>query len=95
MSIHYDEKGKFFTPVVTKDPTSMIVQTLVHRIEGNYYTLPDDRVSDALNSDEQFISLTDVSIWNSQGVKIFDSQFLLLNRDQIVWMYPRNEKKTE
>ena len=93
MSIHYDEKGKFFTPVVTKEPTPVIIQTLLHRIEGKYHIRPDDRVTDAINSDEHFIPLTDVIVLNSQGKMIYNTDFLLINRDQIVWMFPRDEIK--
>jgi hypothetical protein len=95
MSIHYDAKGKFFTPVVTKDPIPVIVQTLLHRIEGVLYIKLDDRVTDAVNSEEKFIALTDVSIINTQGKNIVDTDFLLVNRDQILWMFPKDEKEPE
>lgn len=95
MSIHYDAKGKFFTPVVAKDPVPVIIQTLLHRIEGILYIRPDDRVTDAINTDEQFIPLTDVEVVNTQGKKIFNTDFLLVNRDHIIWMFPVDEKEPE
>ena len=95
MNTHYDEKGKFFTPVVSKYPVHVIIQTLLNRIEGNIYIRPDERSKDAVNTDEQFIAMTDVSISNTQGKKIFDSDFLLVNRDHIVWIFPRDENESE
>lgn len=62
----------------------MVIQTLVDRIERNYCMRPDDRISDSFNSDNQFISLTDVSVWNLKDEKIFDTEFLIVNRYQIV-----------
>ena len=49
MSIHYDEKGKFFTSVISKEPIFVEIQTITHRIEGNIYKRPDDRVKEAVN----------------------------------------------
>lgn len=91
MSIRYDEKGKFFTTVVSKEPNSVIIQTLVHRLEGQVYAQPEERIKDAINSDDRFVAVTDVTIYNSQGKKIYESDFLLVNSDQIVWMIPNDE----
>jgi len=54
MTIHYDDKGKFFTAIVTKEPNSVIIQTLLHRIEGSMYSRPNERIKDELNKAEQF-----------------------------------------
>ena len=91
MSIRYDEKGKFFTQIVSKDPYPVIIQTLMHRIEGNIYARQDERIKDAINAESQFIAVTDVKIYNSQGQKIIESDFTLVNGDHIVWMLPQNE----
>jgi hypothetical protein len=91
MSIRYDEKGKFFTQIVSKDPYPVIIQTLMHRIEGNIYARQDERIKDAINAENQFIAVTDVKIYNSQGQKIIESDFTLINGDHIVWMLPQNE----
>jgi hypothetical protein len=93
MTVHYDDKGKFFTPVVTKDPVPVIIQTLLHRIDGFIYIRPEDRISDTVNENEQFIALTDVSVANSQGKALHSSDFLLVNRDHIIWILPKEEKK--
>jgi hypothetical protein len=88
MSIRYDEKGKFFTQVISKDPYPVIIQTLMHRIEGNIYVRHDERIKDAINAETHFIAVTDVDIYNSQGKKVYQSDFTLVNGDHIVWMIP-------
>lgn len=91
MSIHYDEKGKFFTDVVSKEPHLVIIQTLIHRIEGQIYARHEERVKDAINDKENFLAVTDGTIFNSQGKEIYKSDFMLVNSDQIVWIIPNDE----
>lgn len=91
MSIWYDEKGKFFTQVVSKEPYPVIIQTLLHRIEGNIYSRQDERIKDSINAESQFIAVTDVKIYNSQGQVIYETDFTLVNGDHIVWMIPNYE----
>ena len=55
MSVRYDDKGKYFTDVITKDPVPSIVQTLINRIQGNLHVRISDRVTDELNRDEKFL----------------------------------------
>lgn len=91
MSIRYDEKGKFFTQVVSKEPYPVIIQTLMHRIEGNVYARQDERIKDSINAESQFIAVTDVKIYNTQGQVIYQSDLTLVNGDHIVWMIPNYE----
>ena len=35
MTIHFDEKGKFYTDVISKNPVPSTIQTSNHKIEGN------------------------------------------------------------
>ena len=88
MSIHFDEKGKFYTDVVTKSPHPVVIQTLIHRIEGFIFVRDEERVKDAINAGEQFIAVSDASIFNSQSKLIYKKDFLLVNSDQIVWVIP-------
>jgi hypothetical protein len=95
MSIRYDEKGKYFTPIVSKDPVQVTIQTLVHRIQGNVYTRPDERIKDAMNNEDMFLAVTDGSVFNSHGELIYQSDFLLVNIDQIVWVLPIEDDENE
>ena len=91
MSVRYDDKGKYFTDVITKDRVPSIIQTLVSRIQGNLHVQIDERVKDELNRHEQFLAITDAIIFNLQGQKIYDAEFMLINRDHIIWIVPDEE----
>ena len=88
MSVRYDDKGKYFTDVITKDPVPSIVQTPVSRIQGNLYVRLSDRVTDELNRNEKFLAVTDAVIYDLQGQKIYDAEFMLVNSDQVIWIVP-------
>ena len=92
MSIRYDEKGKFFTDVITKDAVTSNIQTLVSRIEGNVHVRLNERVKDELNRGEQFLAVTDAHIYNLQGQKIFEAEFMLINRDHVIWIIPQDDR---
>jgi hypothetical protein len=94
MNIRYDDKGKFFTDIISKDTVPAIIQTLVTRIQGNLHVRINERVKDELNRGEQFLAITDVTIFNLQGQKIYDAEFLLINRDHVIWIIPDDENTT-
>jgi len=83
--------GKYFTDRVTKDAVSVIIHTLSHRIEGNLYACLDERLIDALNKDEQYIAVTNAVVYNARGQQLYQSDFLVINRDHIVWIIPKEE----
>ena len=83
-----DEKGKFFTEVVTKIPVSVVMQTVTHQVLGNIHIRPDQRLKDELDSKEPFIAVTDASILDADGKTVRHTNFLAVRRDQIVWVIP-------
>jgi hypothetical protein len=87
----FDEKGKFFTPVISKHPVAVIIQTVNHRITGNIYIRPEDRIKDELDRAEDFLAVTDAVVTNSEGVEIASTKFISVNRGQIVWVLPVEE----
>jgi len=91
MNVRYDDKGKFFTSIITKDEVPSIIQTLVTRIQGKMHVRIDERVKDELNRNEQFLAITDAIVFNLQGKKIYDAKFMLVNRDHVVWVVPDEE----
>jgi len=90
MSIRFDEKGKFFSTVVEKVPVPVVIQTRLDRIEGNFYMRPEERLKDTLNQEGMYIGLTDAFVLNAMGEKLYDSDFLLVNREHILWVLPKN-----
>lgn len=91
MKIRYDEKGKFFTDVISKNPVPITVQSLTHRIHGQMHVRPDERVKDELNRNNNFIALTDAVIYSGNGEELFRSNFIALNVSQIVWVLPDDD----
>jgi hypothetical protein len=92
MNVRYDDKGKFFTNIITKDPVPSIIQTLVTQIKGNVHVRLNERVKDELNRGEQFLAITEAEVFNLQGQKISETEFILINRDHIIWIIPDEEE---
>jgi hypothetical protein len=91
MVTHFDEKGKFFTPVIAKHPVPVIIQTVNHRISGFIHIRPEDRIKDELDRDEDFLAVTEAIISDAEGKEIASSKFISVNRHQIVWVLPVDE----
>lgn len=88
MSLHYDDKGKFFTEYVSKNAVNAVIQTPAYRIKGRIYVRVGERVSDALNQSDMFIAVTEATIFDNEGDLIYKCDFITVNRDQIVWIMP-------
>ncbi len=91
MTIHYDDKGKYFTDIVTKNDVSAIIQTLTHRIHGRIHVRQGTRLLDELNNANQFLPITDAVVLTGDGEEDHKSEFITLNRDHIVWILPQEE----
>ena len=91
MVTQYDEKGKVFTQVVSKEPVRVTIQTTRNTIEGMIHVRQDTRVKDELNNQETFLAVTGATVFNDQREAIFRSEFLIVNRDQIIWLIPEED----
>ena len=96
MSTQFDDKGKYFTDVVPKEAIPVTIQTFTHRIHGVLYKRQKLRLIDELNRDneDRFIALTDITVYNAQGSVLYQTDFIMVGRDQIVWIIPDIEVKT-
>lgn len=92
MSIEYDEKGKFFTDVVTKTPVRAVVQTTAQLIRGSVHVRAGERLKDELDRDELFLAITDASVLGADGQAQFQAAFLAVRRSQIVWVFPDEQE---
>lgn len=92
MSIHFDEKGKFYTEMVTKDAVPVILQTPIHRIRGNIYVRPGERIKDQINQEEDFIAVTEAVLLDATGEELYRTDFLLVNRAHLIWLFPEEQK---
>jgi hypothetical protein len=91
MVTQYDEKGKFFTQVVSKHPVPVTIYTVESRIQGSIYVKPNLRVKDELNGPERFIAVTDAVVYNNRNEEILRTSFLVVNSEHIVWLVPDDE----
>lgn len=94
MTFEYDEKGKIFTEVISKRPVYATIQTTTHLMRGHIHVRRDQRIKDELDLDEKFMAVTEANVLAPDGHILFQAPFLAVNRDQIIWVLPE-ENKTE
>jgi hypothetical protein len=91
MTLHIDDKGKYFTDVISKEEMDVIIQTLTHRVEGQVHVRSGVRLKDELNLPEKFLAVTEASVYSLGGDLLYHSCFMAINTDQIVWVIPAQE----
>jgi hypothetical protein len=91
MITQFEEKGKIFTPKITKDQREVLIQTTTQKIKGFFHVQMDLRLLDELNESNHFLALTDVEILDVNEIVIYKSNFLAINTDQIIWILPSDE----
>jgi hypothetical protein len=91
MVLEFDDKGKFFTDIITKDKILTHIQTPTYYIRGYVHVRKDERLSDELNKDYRFIAVTNAEIFSPEGETLYASDFLVVNREHIVWLLPVKE----
>jgi hypothetical protein len=87
----YDERGKIFTKVINKVSVNVVIQTTTQLIHGKIHVRPEERLSDELNQEENFLPVTNVVIYRSEGQIMYETNFLSINRAQIIWILPTAE----
>jgi hypothetical protein len=88
MTIEYDDKGKFFTDIITKDVVPVTIQTVTHRIDGCIHVRTGERVKDELDRDEKFLAVTEATVYAPDGKALLECKFMSIQRAQIVWVVP-------
>jgi hypothetical protein len=92
VSVRIDAKGKTYTDIVHKDEVSALIQTTANLIHGHIYLRAGLRLKDELNGTaEQFIAVTNAEVYNANGQVLVRSDFLTLNKLEIVWVRPDEE----
>jgi len=91
MTIHFDEKGKFFTDIIRKEAVSIVIQTMTNVIRGKIHVMPGRRFKDEINRLEDFFAITDAVIYNPSGKEIYRCEFLTASKDKIVWIFPEQD----
>ena len=91
MSIRFDEKGKFFTDVISKESVPVIIETPTSRIRGFIHIRPGERLKDELNQAEPFFAMTEATVFDMGGNEIYRCDFMALGREHIIWILPEDQ----
>ena len=94
MKVIYDEKGKFYTDVITKETVPAIIQTRTSRIKGMIHVRHEERVKDALEEGGQYLAVTNATIYDDQGRVLYEDKFIAINQAHIVWVIPEGDLHT-
>jgi hypothetical protein len=86
MTIEFDDKGKFYTDVITKVVIPATIVTIAHRITGLIHVRPEQRMKDELDKDEKFMAVTDATVYSMQGEILQKCDFLAIQRSQIIYV---------
>lgn len=88
MTIEYDEKGKFYTDVVTKLPVAAVIQTTTHLVRGFIHIRHGERLKNELEREEMFLAVTNAVVHDAEDKVLFNAPFMAVQRTQIVWVLP-------
>ena len=91
MTIEFDDNGKFYTDIISKTPIPVMIQTRTHRIHGKIHVRQDQRLKDELDLTEKFIAVTDAVIYLPDGHILYQTAFLAVQRNEIIWVVPDSE----
>jgi hypothetical protein len=91
MTIQYDDKGKIFTNIISKNPVPATIQTLTHLIHGLIYVRQGERIKDELARPDQFIAVTHATVFGARGEELYQTGFMIINFNHIVWLIPDDE----
>jgi len=95
MDYRVDQKGKFYTARVSKETAPVIIATATSIIQGSMHVMRESRLKDELNNSERFVAITNAEVFDlSEQTRLYSSEVLLLNKDQIVWVLPQEESPT-
>jgi len=91
MSLEFNDRGKYFTDIVSKIAVSATVQTVTHRIEGQIHVRLGERVKDELDRSDFFLPMTQAKVFDGNGTLLYSAEFLTVSRAQIIWVIPSEE----
>lgn len=95
MGIEFDEKGKYFTEVVSKNVVLCHIQLQTGYIRGCVHVRVGERLSDEINTSSIFLAVTNAEIHSLEGAILFTNNFLVVNRAHIVWVMPVEDDRAK
>jgi len=94
MFTSFEDKGKIFTDVIRKEPVEVIIQTTTNTlIQGTLHVQLDQRIKDEIDKDEPFVAITNATLFDAEKQAEYTTDFLAVNRTQIVWLFPKRGKE--
>ncbi|HWS24473.1 MAG TPA: hypothetical protein VN226_08595 [Anaerolineales bacterium] len=91
MDDEYGGRSKIFSQVIRKNSVKSKIQTTSHLIEGNIHIQLDNRVIDELVQNDDFIAVTEATVFDADGKDLYKVPFLTINRSHIIWVMPEEE----
>lgn len=91
MIVEYDEKGKYYTDVISKDIIFSHIQTHSNQIHGYVHVRKGERLSDEINEAQPFLAVTNAEIFSLEGEMLYTCKFMAVNRSHIIWLMPIDE----
>jgi hypothetical protein len=95
MTIEYDEKGKYYTDIISKTPVLSVIQTATHLIRGTIHVRRGWRIKDELESEGAFIAVTNAEVLSTDGSILYHPPFLAIRKDQIIWVIPTEDENEQ
>ncbi len=91
MTMDFNDKGKYFTDIISKVAIPAKIQTTTHLIEGQIHVRLEGRVKDELDRPELFLAVTDAKVFSLGGDLLYEAHFMTVARAQIIWLIPRDD----
>ena len=74
--------------LIKKRPVPVVIQTSKQLIRGKFHVRGVMRVMDEITFEDKFVAITDAQIIHPNGKTLFKTNFVALNRQEIVWIAP-------
>jgi len=95
MATQYDDKGKFYTDIISKVLVPVIIHVGHYRMQGNVHVRSGYRLKDEMNEPDTFIAVTNALVFDLNGVVLYQTDFIAINREHIDWIIPEDELITD
>jgi hypothetical protein len=86
-----NEKGKIFTPVVTKKPVPVLIQTTTNLVRGEIYIRPSERLKEEIDHEEPTLAVTNAIVYSLAREMLYQTGFMAIYRKHIIWVIPMEE----
>ncbi len=91
MTIEYNEKGKYFTNIISKETVPAKIQTLTHLVDGEVHVRQGQRLKDEMDLAEPFLAVTNATLYTNDGHIFLRTNFIAIKREQIIWVTPSDD----